>query len=296
MIQGILCVLGASLIFGINPTGNKYVMLSGVSPMCLTFYSAAILTLICLVLVKAKSYSLKIKWKDALYLGFLGSIGMGITSALISLAMESIPVGLATILHFLYPTLVSIAMVVFFRQKLTRWKLLAIACSIFGMLLITDLSGSGAISLVGILLALCSSLTYSFYIIANDKGSVNQHPLLVKLVYSGLGSSLLFGTITVARGEVSLPGTTPAWVVMVACCGFGYMAAFYLINAGIKRIGASAASFVNMLEPVTSVVVSTLIYHYALEGRTILGMVLILSSVFLVAMDGREKNTPTTNS
>lgn len=292
MIRGILCVLGASLIFGVNPTGNKYVMLHGVAPLCVTFYSSAILTLICLALVRIKGYSLKIKWTQVLYLAFLGITGMGVTSALISLAMNHIPVGLATILHFLYPTIVSIAMVVFFRQKLTKWKIFAIICSIFGMLLITDMSHSGHISITGILLALCSSLTYSFYIIANDRGSVNELPLLVKLVYSGLGSSLLFGAISALRGEITLPNTLAAGMVMVCFCGFGYMTAYYLITAGIKRIGASAASFVNMLEPVTSVVVSTLIYRYALESRTILGMALILSSVFLVAMDGHKKAVP----
>lgn len=75
---------------------------------------------------------------------------------------------------------------------------------------------------------------------------------------------------------------------MLLVSGIGNLGAFYFITAGIRRIGAPAASFVNMLEPITSVVVSTVIYQDHQGFKTICGMALILSSVLLVAMDGRK--------
>ncbi len=289
MLKGILSIVAASLLFGIKPTGDKFVMLSGVAPVCVTFYGQLILTILALALSRIKKESLKIEQSAALFLIFLGAIGMGVTSFLVSSAMERIPVGLATILHFLYPTIVSIAMVALFHQKFTKFKLVAILCSIAGMLLITDISGEGAISPAGILLALGSSLTYSFYMIANEKGKVNELSLLVKLVYSGFGSALLFGVLSAIQGEIRLPGTVPACVVMLLVSGVGNLGAFYFITLGIKEVGASTASFVNMLEPITSVVVSTLFYHDQQGIKTIFGMALILSSVLLVALDGHRR-------
>ena len=288
-MKGVLCIVVASLLFGIKPSGDKYVVLSGVAPICVVFYSQLILMVLAFLLTQVRRESLKVKWNDALYLMILGAVGMGVTSFLVNSATQHIPVGLAIILHFLYPTIVSVVMVLFFQQKFTIFKLIAIICSIGGMILITNMDGDGEISVIGILLALVSSLTYSFYMIANDKGKVNELSLLVKLVYSGLGSSLLFGLSSVFQGKVRLPGTVDAGIVLLTVCGFGNLGAFYFITAGIKQIGASTASFVNMLEPITSVIVSVIVYHDNLSAKIVAGMAMILSAALLVALDGYKR-------
>lgn len=292
MFRGILCIIGASLAFGVMPTANRYVMTSGVSAECITFYIQTILSLLAAVLAVWKGHSLRVSRGQLLRLLLLGAVGMGMTSFLVSSACLRIPVGLATVLHFLYPTVVSVAMVAFFGQKMSRYKAMAIACSILGMLLITDLNGDGGIQASGILFALASSLTYSFYMISNEKGDINQLPLLVKLVYSSIGSAVLFGLVAACNHSITLPGTPSAACVLVFVCGCGSLLAYYLITAGIKQIGASTASFINMLEPVTSVVVSSLVYREYPGLMMILGMVLILSAVFLVSMDGRKNSAP----
>jgi drug/metabolite transporter (DMT)-like permease len=60
-------------------------------------------------------------------------------------------------------------------------------------------------------------------------------------------------------------------------------AAIFLINAGVKKIGAGAASFINMTEPVTSLVVSALVYRYALTPMALAGCALIVGSLFFAA-------------
>ncbi len=288
MRQGIIWIVGASLLFGVMPTANKFVMLSGVSAECLTFYIQSMVCVMSLVIARKKRCPIRIKSALAARLLLVGSLGMGATSFLVSSACMYIPVGLATVLHFLYPTLVSVAMVLFFGQKLSGYKGMAMVCSVFGMLLIANLNGAEKAGWIGILLALASSLTYSFYMISNEKGEINQLPLIVKLVYASMGSVLLFGVLSVGKGSLALPGTWLAGLVLAGVGSLGSLGAFYLITAGIQRIGASAASFVNMLEPVTSVVVSALAYREFPGPVTWMGIVLVLSSVFLVAVDGRR--------
>lgn len=284
---GVLYIAGASLIFGCMPTVNKYVMLSGVTAECLTFYIQVLIGLGALVAAKCRGVSIKVTGRQLAQLMLVGALGMGATTYLVNGAALHIPVGLATVLHFLYPTIVSVAMVVLFRQRLTIFKLLAILCSIAGMVLITNLGGEeGSLQWTGILLAIASSLTYSFYMISNEKGEVSQLPLLVKLIYSALGSSILFGALVARGGTLSLPDTIPATLMTVGYCGIGSLISYYLITGGIRLIGASAASFVNMLEPVTSVVVSAVVYREDLGLSMVIGMILILSAVLVVAVDG----------
>lgn len=284
MVQGLIYVIGASLLFGLAPTANKYVMLSGLSAECNTFWREVTICLAALAIAALSKRQLKIDQGDAVRLFFIGATGMGITNYLVASACLYIPVGLATVLHFLYPTIVSLVMVARFGQKMTRLKMTAIVCSISGMILIANLKGGG-MNWIGLLFALASSLTYSFYIISNEQGKINQIPLIVKLFYSALGSTMFFGVLCLAQGMLVFPSGVDVIAVQFGVSGLGCLGAFYLLTAGIKQIGASTASFVNMLEPVTSLIVSAFVYREYPTPVIACGVVLVLLSVLLVALD-----------
>lgn len=279
---GILFIVAASLLFGFVPSINKFVMLDGVPAASVTFFSQSILVITSFILIKIKGERMHVAGKDLIQMLLLGAVGMGGTGFLIAQSCTLIPVGLATVLHFLYPTLVSVVMILMFGQKMTVFKALAIVSSISGMILIANPGGEG-FAVLGIVLALCSSMTYSFYIISNDVSSVNNYPQLVKLFYSALGSAALFGMISIGSGSFKLPSTAGASAAMIfsGLCSFS---AFLCINLGIRIVGASVASFVNMLEPITSVVVSFIMYHDDLTTAMLIGIALVLLAVFLVAM------------
>lgn len=286
MVLGSLYIIGASLLFGLVPTGNKYVMLSGVPAECLTFYTMSVICLMSVTLLYITHTRVRVNAGELCHLLFLGAAGQGATTFLLSLACMRIPAGLATVFHFLYPTVVSVVMVVLFGQKMTRFKAAAIACSISGMALIGGSSGGGAVRPGGILLAAASSLTFALYTVSNEKGNINHLPLLVKLAFSSMGSALLFACISAVSRKAALPGTKGAWAILLLVCGLGSFTAFVCLTAGIRRIGAAAASFINMLEPVTSVVVSVMVYRDPLSARTMLGMAFVFGAVLLVALDG----------
>lgn len=286
MVHGFACVVGASLLFGLVPTANKYVMLSGLSAECNTFWREVTICVLAFILAKWGKHQLRIGRKDALHLFFIGATGMGITNYLVSSACLYIPVGLATVLHFLYPTIVSIVMVARFGQRMTGLKVGAILCSIIGMVLIANLKSGGGPNLFGILFALASSLTYSFYIISNEQGNINRISLIVKLFYSALGSTIFFGVLCLSQKMLTFPSGMNAAVVQFCVSGVGSLGAFYLLTAGIRRIGASAASFINMLEPVTSLIVSALVYRDYPTPTVACGVFLVLCSVLFIAADG----------
>lgn len=285
MIYGLAYVVGASLLFGVVPSANKYVMLSGLTAECSTFWREVTICTLALALAKWSGHSLRIDRMDALHLSFIGATGMGITNYLVSSACLYIPVGLATVLHFLYPTIVCVVMVARFGQRMTKLKVGAILCSISGMVLIANLKADGGLNLIGLLFALVSSLTYSFYIISNEQGRINQIPLIVKLFYSALGSTIFFGVLCLTQGILAVPLSLDVAVIQFGVSGVGSLGAFYLLTAGIRCLGASAASFVNMLEPVTSLIVGALVYQEYPTPAIACGVVLVLCSVLFVAID-----------
>lgn len=285
MLIGILCISAASLLFGLIPSVNKYVLLSGTHSECIIFFAHGMVAMGAAFLTLLGKKSIRVPIKQAAKLLFLGAVGMGATSFFINRAAETIPVGIVTTLHFLYPTIVSLAMVLIFHQKLTFLNTVSMVLSIGGMLFITNINPGEAWNQMGILAALCSSCTYAFYIICNDRGGINSLPLSVKLFYSALGSSAVFGLLSLRNGSVQLPHSTAALLALILGSGLGSLAAFYFITAGIQRVGATTAAFTNMLEPVASVIFSTIYFHDALTPGTALGMCMILLSIFFIAVD-----------
>ncbi|MGE4277554.1 MAG: hypothetical protein AB7E30_10330, partial [Lawsonibacter sp.] len=61
VLQGMLCVIGASLLFGVIPTANKFVMMSGLSAECITFYIQAIICVMSFVIAWKKRCPIRIK-------------------------------------------------------------------------------------------------------------------------------------------------------------------------------------------------------------------------------------------
>lgn len=286
MVQGAMCVTLGALIFGFVPSGYKYAMLHGVSPSGMTCYSFSVMAILGVLAALIRRKSLQVSPAQFIYLMLLGMIGIGGTTFLLACAITLIPVGIATMIQFMYPSVVTLVMAAIFHERLTNKKIFALMISIVGMALISDL-GTGSISLKGILFALCASFTYAFYFISNERSIISDLPLLIKLTYSGFGCALLFGAFTVYNQELQFPNTKLSMAIMLLSC-VGNMVAYYLIAAGIRFIGASRAAAIDMMEPVFSVIFSTLIYHDKLTVLMVCGIGLIFFSVLITTFGKKE--------
>lgn len=284
MFKGFIWVVVSSILFGLAPSINQYVLLSGMESECVVFFANFTQCLLAGAAVLLTRQSFRARPSQIIHCFFMGAVGMGLTTYLQSLSYHYISVGLTIMLHFLYPSVVSVVMVLLFHQRFTRWKGFAILASLLGIAFISDPSGD--VALPGILLALMTSLTYAFYIVSNEKGPSASMAVLPKLFYIALGSSATFLFLSFQSGHFSLPVSPQIWLMATLGMGGVCFLAFLCITIGIEKIGASRASFVNMLEPVTNMVVSTLAYHTIPTAMMLLGSALILCSVFFVAMDG----------
>lgn len=288
MSRGIICVITASLLFGITPLGNNYVLLGGMEPSCVLFYQAVIMALGCFLAARVKENSIRVNAKDAVSLLLLGAIGMGFTDYFLNLSMKQMQVSSVIMLHFLYPTIVLIISAVFFHQKLSKYTACAVILSLSGLVLVTDLSG--VITPLGAAFAIGSAIAYALFVTANDYGGFNRHPLIIKLFYMSCGTAIVYGIKSVIGGEISLPKTFDVWFALVVIVGIGSLLGFYFITAGVKYIGASRAAFINMLEPVTGVIGGVLFYHDIISFRSFTGCICVLLSVLFIALDGKNES------
>ena len=131
----------------------------------------------------------------------MGTVGMLITAVLLNTAYLYLPVGMAIMLNFLYPSVVCIVMGTVFKQGFTKLQLGAIVCSIAGMIFLAGKGGD--VNTLGIVCALVSAFTYGGYLIANEKGPANDLPIETKLFYVSLPGTVLFGILAPLTGTLA---------------------------------------------------------------------------------------------
>ena len=99
-------------------------------------------------------------------------------------------------------------------------------------------------------------------------------------VAAGLGAAAFTGTI-------GIPFTPPA-LLPGALAGLMLCVGLSLLAAGIRRLGAGKTAFLNMLEPVTSLLVSSLVARRFPGWLTLLGSLFVLLALTLYARGDRK--------
>ena len=279
-MKGIALVILSAVIFGITPTMAKYTYTHGSNPVMMTMFRSLLPIPIILAFLLFKKIPIKIPAKTLGKISIFALIGSTVTSVMLNMSYNYIPVGMSTTLHFVYPTFVSILCFLFYKEHIDRAKILALMISSAEILCFFQGGASG--SLVGILLALGSGLTYAFYMMSVDKwGIKDMHPMVFSL-YTCLFVSIytfLYGAMT---NQVTFDLTPLSWLYTFIVAVSVSVGANAFLQVGIRYTGASTSAILSMFEPITSVVCGALILNESLSGVKLLGCALILFAVYLL--------------
>ena len=282
MKKGIVSVVTASVFYGMLPIITKWILLEGVNSTSTVFYRMFASMLVSFVILKLTGASLKASGRQIFQMALFGILGFGLCSALLTVAYDFIPVGLASMLLFAYPLYVNIIMVVLFKEKLTGRMILSCALSLAGLILLCDFS---TLSATGIICAILSGVAYGVYIISNKKGNFVELHGVLKIFYVTMTASVFFGARAVLSGQFMLP-SSPRAVLFILCLAlFATVLPQYLLSYGITVLGASTASVLNMLEPVMNVILGWVFFREVISPLGRIGCVLIIMSGIIIAMD-----------
>ena len=151
------------------------------------------------------------------------------------------------------------------------------------------LTGAGGnMPMIGIVLAVASAFVYGGYLIANEKGPANELPIEVKLFYVSLPGTILYCFIAPMTGTLVAPPKSID-VAFIIAVGLFNAGGYFFMMYGISKLGAAIASFVSMLEPIVSVIFSTLWFHDPVTIGIVVGGGLVMASILLIAIDGAKK-------
>ncbi len=288
-LLGVLFVALSSMLYGVQPTVRQLIVTQdGATPAQVQLISSAFTLLYMLLYCAARRRSLRIGLRPALLLVFIGAVGSGLCSLLLVLSYQYMPVGMSTVIHFLYPTIVCLASAVLYRTRLRAAHVLGVALSLAGLTLVGW--GAAGTTFTGVVLSALSGVTFAFYVLAMERSGAGRLDPFVRMVY------VAGGWIAVSLAGVAvLGGSIPLEAGTVAALGADAMitaGAALLLLLGLSRIGSTMTAFLSLLEPVTSVTLSAVVFRDDVTPATLAGCAAILAAIVCASLGDRQNRLP----
>ena len=255
--------------------------LSSIQSVAVRCTTAALLYL--LWLLKKDPSALKIRLCDCRYF-----VGTGLCSLLFfnwcyfnTIRTSSISV--AAVLLYTAPVFVMLMSAIFFREAITRQKIISLFLTFLGCMLVTGTlpMGAGSISVETILFGLGSGFGYALYTIFG-KFALEKYPSSTVTFYTFLFAAM--GSLPLS-GLLGTPEMLLDWRVLagglcigIFCCILPYL----LYTEGLLHAQAGKAAILATIEPFVAAFIGIVFFHESVTLFKLLGMAAIFSAILLL--------------
>ena len=274
------------ITYGLNPLFAMPLMKNGAATESILFFRYAFAVLLLGLFLLLRKQSFRVSGKQ---IGVLFVLGLLYTSSSIFLfdAYEYIASGLATTLVFLYPVLVAIIMV--FLKVVPSWPVWP--ATFGGVLIMTQSDGSQTINPIGVLLSIASALVYALFIVIinRSKAIAGISNSLLTFYALMVGAIVFIGKILSSDTAITAGITTGAdWLNLVGLALLPTIVSTATLAIASRNIGATKASVLGVFEPITAIIVGTLMFGEPLTTNIIVGISIAMVAVtFMITVTKR---------
>lgn len=295
MLIGILAATVASLIFGVTPVLVKLAYDGGSNGVTMTFMRGLFALPVLHGISRAKRFSLRIPKKGLPAAIAILLFGSFLTTLALYSSYAYISVGMATVLHYIFPVLVMLGGVLLFHERIAAGKIIALVVGFAGVS--TFFTNSGANGLVGILLASGSGLFYAIWLLGMNYSALRELNPVQTAYFSALTAVAAAFVFGIATDTLRFRLTYVAWGYTVIVSLLISVVAISMLKLAIEKCGATTTSIICMLEPVSGVFFGWLLLGETLSAANLAGCVFILASVAMVTLfSALKKNKPLAES
>ncbi|MBR0309545.1 MAG: DMT family transporter [Paludibacteraceae bacterium] len=288
-IIGFAAGVAAGVSYGLNPLFGKPLLDGGVPVLSMLFFRYSISVVILGIWMAFRHESFRVNGGELRLIVVLGCL-FAASSVFLFESYRFIPTGLATTLVYLYPVFVALIMVVL--RVYPKWQVwLSIVATLVGVVLLSWPSGGTAIHWLGIVLAALSALSYAIYLVIVNRSQRIRHVSEHVLTFYGLiVGAIAFLTYLLVDGTLILQGidTMGKALNLLGLAIFPTMIAMLTIALSTRLIGPTKTSVLGALEPVTAIMVGTLVFDEPLTANIIAGIVICIAAVLFMIVSERH--------
>ena len=284
--KGYLYAALAAATYGTTPAFAVPLYEAGMNACSVLLFRYVLGLPILAAMIFARGRNLRLPKGSLLPVATLGIL-MGLSSLSLFESYNYMNSGIASTLLFIYPIMVAVIMMIFYRE---RFKVVTALCLLLmsgGVALLAKTSGGVSLSTTGILLVMASALTYALYIvIVNVSSKVKGIPTTVLLFYQLLFGSLVFVIPILCGTELTMPPHWHNWINVISLAVLPTVVSLTCTTLAIQYVGATPTAILGALEPVTAVVLSVVILNQGISAREVYGGLLIVAATTLVIASG----------
>ena len=280
--QAILLLLGAVIMWGFTPVGNRYFLgggdlaMPGAPYMALRFAIPS-LCFLPVVLMALRSWSFG-DWVRGGFCGFAGVAGYNLSAGI---AGRTVSAGMAGLINSSESLMILIIACFLAKRFPDRRTVFAAFMGAAGVVVLASSAGPAEGNISGILLLLTGAVGWAVY-------CVFVPPLIAKHgVLQSSGVTMFMGTLPLLAfgwrglGQMMHGMTDTEWEILVALSLGSSVFAMLAWNKGMARLGAQTSGWFLYLMPVFSALGGRVILKEPLTIGELMGGLLVLGSVYI---------------
>jgi drug/metabolite transporter (DMT)-like permease len=292
-------VVAAGILSGAIIFGGKIF-----SDLGLSLYQISTLPFIIVVILLSPLFIFKKDYrpkKEHLYILFI----FGLVNALLVLCefapvVLGVPVAVVVFLIYTQPLWTILLSVIFLKEKISWKNIIACILVLLGAAILVNPRGIESSNLVGIIVALIGGILLSAWIVIGSFASRRKVDPITTIF---VGRFFMLIILAALYPLLSIFITDPKiisfsfnlspsiWFYIIIFSVFALILNNFLCLTGFKKISASSASVIVLLEPISAALLSLIFLHQPLGWNMLFGGALILAANYLVIPGDNQNNS-----
>ena len=289
--KGALLIILAGTCWGVISIFINYLSAAGLGEMQISFLRQFFAVLVFALIILARDRSkFRMPPKDLGLIVLVGFINGVLFNFLYFYTIIHSRASIAVVLLYTSPVFVIILARLFFGEKITRNKAVALVLTVVGCVVVTGVLGEGytpppAAILTGVL----TGLAYALNNILTSAAVKKNDPLTVTM-YTLLFSFLFLIPFSKPGSLAALCRANPMILpVAFLMCLVTAVLAQYFFSVGLGLIEGGKAAIYGATEPIVGSLVGILIFHEESNLMKIAGIVMVIAAIVLTGKSDTEK-------
>lgn len=285
-------VILAGVLWGIISIFIKTLSSSGFSSLQIAMLRMTTAAVIFTAVIAIKDPSkLTIRLKDIWLFAGTGIVSVVLFNTCYFYTMINSQASVAVVLLYTSPVFIMLLSALIYKEKITLKKVIALALTFAGCVLVTGLlGGSYRVTPVILLTGLGAGLFYALYTIFG-RAALKKYDTATVTVYTFIFATL--GSIPLGNPmeTVRLLKINP--VMILWCIGIGIVSTvlpYFLYTWGLQRMESGKAAILVAVEPVVGAVMGMTLYHEPHGVLKLVGMTMILCAIIILSLGDSVKN------
>jgi drug/metabolite transporter (DMT)-like permease len=187
---------------------------------------------------------------------------------------------------YTFPVMVTILSFIIEKEKITKKLGVSICISFIGLIMILGTS-IGKINGFGILMGLGAAFVYSIYIMIGNR-MLKKIPPLITSAFVALFSSVTVLSTGLVMKDINFNFEKGVWFPILGLVLLSTVLAILTFFRGMEILGPTKASIISMLEPVFTVIFSTILLHEHMTMLQLIGGTAVLAGALFAVWSKNE--------